>query len=79
MALLIVREEVVCMVVLIFLISYKHFYHDKKVEDDFMKIALLALAHVVFDMITVITVNKIDDVPPMINKVLHMIYSFIFI
>lgn len=76
MALLIVREEVVCMVVFIFLISYKHFYHDKKVEDDFMKIALLALAHVVFDMITVITVNKIDDVPPMINKVLHMIYYY---
>ncbi len=76
MAFLIIREEVVCMVVIIFLISYKHFYHDKKSEDNFMRMALLALGHVVFDLITVITVNNMDTVPPIVNKVLHMIFYY---
>lgn len=77
MALLIIREEIVCIFVLVFLISYKHMYHDKSVEDPFMRVALFGLGHVLFDMITAITVNYRDTVPAATNKVLHMfLYYF---
>lgn len=76
MAFLIIREEVVCIFVLVFLIAYKHFYHDKSVEDTFMRIALFALGHVMFDMLTVISVNHQDIIPSITNKVLHMLLYY---
>ncbi|MBQ8194331.1 MAG: GGDEF domain-containing protein [Oscillospiraceae bacterium] len=76
MTVLIIREEIVCMLVLIFLISYKLIYKGKSGDNSFIKVAVYALCHVLFDLITVITVNNLDVVPPVVNKVLHILYYY---
>ncbi len=76
MAILIIREEIVCILVLIFLICYKLIYRNKNGDHAFIKVALYALGHVVFDLITVITVNNMDTVPYMANKVLHILFYY---
>ena len=70
--LLILREEIVCAIILTFLIFY---YCVNKVKDKdmlFLKISCISLAHVIFDMITVITVNNRDVVPDAVNRMLHI-------
>ena len=70
--LLILREEIICAIILIFLIFY---YLINKVKDKdmlFLKISLLALVHIFFDAITVITVNNRDAVSDTINRLLHI-------
>lgn len=76
MAVLIIREEIVCMLVLIFLISYKAFHHVKGTDATFIRVALFGLGHVIFDLITVITVNNLDTVPYYLNKILHFIFYY---
>ncbi len=76
MTVLIIREEIVCMLVLIFLICYKLIYKGKSGDNSFIKVAVYALCHVLFDLITVITVNNLDVVPPVVNKVLHILYYY---
>ena len=72
--LLILREEIVSLVVLLFLLFY---YVVNKVKDKnmfFLKISCAALAHVTLDLITVITVNNLDVVPNIINRILHVCF-----
>ncbi len=74
---LIVREEVVCLLVLIFLIGYHSIYKSNDENNDgrsFLKIAFYALGHVILDIITVVTVNNLDVVPEAVNKVLHIAF-----
>lgn len=70
--LLILREEIICAVILLFLIFY---YSINKVKDKemlFLKLSCLALAHVFFDIITVITVNNRTVVSDEVNRFLHI-------
>ncbi len=76
MAILIVREEIVCILVLVFLICYKALYRERGSDCTFLRVASFALGHVVFDLITAITVNHLDTVPDMVNKVLHMLFYY---
>lgn len=76
MAILIIREEIVCILVLIFLICYKMIYSSKGGDRSFIRVAFYALGHVVLDLITVITVNNQDVVPYMANKVLHILFYY---
>lgn len=72
-----VREEVVCLLVLIFLIGYHSIYKSNDENNDgksFLKIAFYALGHVILDIITVVTVNNLDVVPEAVNKVLHIAF-----
>lgn len=72
-----VREEVVCLLVLIFLIGYHSIYKSNDENNDgrsFLKIAFYALGHVILDIITVVTVNNLDVVPKAVNKVLHIAF-----
>ena len=74
---LILREELVCLLVLFFLVSYHSMYKSKDENNDgrsFLKIAFYAVGQVVFDIITVITVNELGSVPPSVNKWLHVIF-----
>lgn len=76
MLLLTLREEIVCAVILIFLIFY---YLINKVKDKemlFLKMACASLLHVIFDIITVITVNNRDVVPDSVNRILHICFYF---
>ncbi len=76
MTVLIIREEIVCILVLVFLICYKAFYREKGSDNTFLRVASFALCHVIFDMTTVITVNNLDTVPYMVNKVLHILFYY---
>ncbi len=74
MSMLILREEVVCFIVILFIIFYTMVYKIKDGDNGFMKVLLCALGHVVFDIITVVTVNNQDVVPALANKILHLMY-----
>ncbi|MGN0600438.1 MAG: GGDEF domain-containing protein [Oscillospiraceae bacterium] len=72
------REEIVCLLVLIFLLSYHSVYENKDENNDgkssFLKITFFAVGHLAFDIITVITVNNLDVVPQIVNKCLHIAF-----
>lgn len=72
--LLILREEIICVIILIFLIFY---YLINKVKDKemlFLKLSILALIHVIFDIITVITVNNRDIISDQMNRFVHICF-----
>lgn len=76
MTVLIIREEIVCILVLVFLICYKALYREKGSDGTFLRVTLFGLGHVILDMVTAITVNHLDTVPDMVNKVLHMLFYY---
>ena len=71
--LLILREEIVCFIVLSFLFFYSHIY-SKGEQKRFIRACAYAIGHVIFDIITVITVN--NDVHPTINWICHIIFYY---
>lgn len=71
---LILREEIVCILILLFFMVYSRIYSGSGECKRFMRISSYALAHVLFDMVTVITVNHTDTVPDIVNRLLH--YAF---
>lgn len=82
MEILIIREEIICIVVLIFLISYHLIYRNKNNGNSFLMVSSMGLGHMIFDLITVITVNNRDIVPDPVNALLHFmfyIFSMLFI
>lgn len=74
--LLILRSEIVCTIILILLLIYREIY-SYKTEKTFQRICLLALGHVIFDGVTVVTINRDDLVDRPVNFVMHM-FMFIF-
>ena len=71
---LILRAEFVCLVLLIFLLFTSKAYKLEKNSRSFSKLLLFAIAHVVFDIITVLTVNNTGVVPNYINWIAHAIF-----
>lgn len=72
--LLILREELICLIILLFLTFY---YVMNKVKDKemlFLHMSVVALIHTCFDLITVITVNHLDVVPDSVNRLLHICF-----
>lgn len=72
--LLIVREEIVCLIILLFLCINGHFYKMGKDRGSFQRMLVYAIGHVVFDIVTVITVNNTDTVPGWLNYSAHVIF-----
>lgn len=72
--LLITRSEIICLVILIFLLVYSIIYSQRKEKDRFIRICIFALGHVVLDGITVYTVNHLDIVPLWLNWICHMVF-----
>ena len=68
------REEIVCLVTLLLLLWYssRHGFYDNARK--YTVLNLLAIGHVVFDIITVITVNNQDKVSPLVNRICHEIF-----
>ena len=71
--LLILRCEALCLVLLIYLICTGRLYELKKDNACFTRLSAYALAHVVFDIITVETVNRLDETS-FINNVCHLLF-----
>lgn len=72
--LLIVREEIVCLIILIFLWINGRFYKMGKDHGSFQRMLVYAIGHVVFDIVTVLTVNSLDTVPLWLNFVTHVLF-----
>lgn len=72
--LLIVREEIVCLIVLIFLWVNGRFYKMGKDHGSFQRMLVYAIGHVVFDIVTILTVNGLDATPSWFNFVAHVIF-----
>lgn len=71
---LVLREELVCLVILLFLLQYCWKYSEGVNRDRMQRLNLYAAGHVLFDMITVYTVNRLDMVPLWLNRVCHGIF-----
>ncbi len=69
--LLILRCEIVCIIFLIVLFIYNLAYSRKK-QKDFLIICIIAICHVIFDGITVYTVNNIGTIDPLLNVIFHL-------
>lgn len=69
---LVLRSEIVCAVILIMLLGYYMIY-GSKTEKIFLRVCLFGLAHVIFDGITVYTVNNRQTVSDSVNNVMHML------
>ncbi|NLD20406.1 MAG: EAL domain-containing protein [Clostridiales bacterium] len=72
--LLIVREEIVCLIILVFLLINAGHYKMGKDSGNFLRLSLYALGHVLFDIITVYTVNHADTIPGWTNLAAHAIF-----
>lgn len=68
------RSEIVCLVTLLLLLWYssRHGFYDNARK--YTVLNLLAIGHVIFDIITVITVNNQDKVSPLVNRICHEIF-----
>lgn len=72
--LLIIRAEIICLVIQVFLLVYSALYNKGKTERIFLRICCWGLLHVVFDIITVYTVNHLETVPQRVNWLCHVIF-----
>lgn len=70
---LILREEVVCLVLLVFMFVYSMMISKSINMNRFKRICIIAMAHVLLDLVTVCTVNT-KDFPYMVNLLLHIIF-----
>ena len=71
---LILREEACCLIILLFLYAASKSYDMGKDSSSFYKMLWFAIIHVVFDIVTVLTVNNTDVVPSWVNLVCHIIF-----
>ena len=71
---LILRSEIVCLIALLILLWYSNRQGFYDSANRYAALNLLAIGHVVFDIITVITVNNQDKVPPLANRICHEIF-----
>ena len=72
--LLTIRAEIICLVIQVFLLVYSALYNKSKTERIFLRICCWGLIHVVFDIITVYTVNHLETVPKGVNWLCHVIF-----
>ena len=71
---LVFRAEMICLAILVFLFFTSQLYQMGKDHDCFFRICLYAIGHVVFDFITVYTVNHTETVPYGLNWFLHVCF-----
>lgn len=69
---LILRSEVVCAIILILIQGYNFFYGSKS-EKNFTRVCFFSLCHVIFDGVTVYTVNYQEKVGEFVNYAAHFI------
>ena len=70
------RSEFICLMVLLSLLWYASIHGSYDNIKRYKLLNILAIGHVVFDIITVITVNNLDTVPPFVNRVCHLFFYY---
>ena len=71
---LILRAEVVCLIILVYLTFISRAYRMGKDARVFNCILLFAVMHVVMDIVTVYTVNNPETVPLLWNNLAHIVF-----
>ena len=71
---LVLRAEIVCLIILIYLTLVSRTYRMGKDAGIFKQILLFAILHVVMDIVTVWTVNHTDTVPVFWNNLAHIVF-----
>lgn len=69
---LVLRSEAVCGIILLILLCYNFFY-GSKTEKTFTRVCLFSLCHVLFDGITVYTINNQETVGGLFNYFMHFL------
>lgn len=75
--LLILREEILCLLILLFLLFYYAVNKVKTKGQSFARLVGLAIASVLLDMTTVVTVNHMDTVPDVVNRWMHILFYLV--
>lgn len=73
---LILRSEVVCLTILLLLMAYSLICGAKS-EKTFLRVCICSLGHVIFDGITVYTVNNIETTGRAVNYIMHF-FMYLF-
>lgn len=73
--LLSLRCEIVCFLIMLLLLAYNMVYIYRS-ERAFLKICLVGLGHVLFDGVTLFTVNNIELVGEPFNRIMHFLMYF---
>lgn len=68
------REEILCLIILVFLFLTSQLYKIGKENRSFFKICSFAIGHIVFDLITVFWVNHLTVIPHSINWFAHVLF-----
>ena len=71
---LVLRAEIVCLIILLYLTFVSRTYRMGKDVRVFNQILFFSIVHVIMDMVTVYTVNHTDSVPLWINNLAHIIF-----
>lgn len=71
---LILRAELVCLLILLYLLLNAKRYKLGQKDKTFNLLLIIAFIHVLFDAITVLSVNNMDIVSPLANKIFHIIF-----
>ena len=71
---LILRAEIVCLIILVYLTLVSRTYRMGKDAGIFRQILLFAILHVVMDIVTVWTVNHTETVPVFWNNAAHIVF-----
>ena len=71
---LILREEIVCLIILIFLATLSKRYRMGKDSLTFTHLIAFAISHVIMDVVTVWTVNHTGQVAYVLNYAFHVIF-----
>ena len=72
--LLILREEIVCLIILVFLAFISRAYRMGKDGRLFSMMLICAVLHIIADGVTVWTVNHPDTVSPVLNQAAHYLF-----
>lgn len=75
--LLILREEILCLLILSFLLLYYTVNKVKAKGQGFARLIGLAIVYVLLDMTTVVTVNSMDVVPEVWNRWAHILFYLV--
>lgn len=71
-----IRSEIVCFIILLYLFAYSLIYIEGIRKTRFIRMCSFGIAHVIFDLITIYTVNNIDKVDALANKCFHILFYY---
>lgn len=71
---LVLRSELMCLIVLVFIALASKRYKLSKDNINFARMLIFGLLHICFDIITVITVNNVNVIPAIVNKIFHVLF-----